>query len=166
MKLPGRPGGSVGWASDFRSGHGLAVREFEPRVGLCADSLLRILWLPLSQALSVCLSLKNKRALKNVETQRTEVQIQGDGVAYLVGARPPSHTRGSPSLRVSLSGGPPGNGRHFPQPAWGASQDSFVSGLALASPTGVHTRPGGAGSPGDPGEAACEGPCRGSILCH
>ena len=31
-------GGSVGEVSDFRSGHDLAVREFEPRVGLCADS--------------------------------------------------------------------------------------------------------------------------------
>ena len=36
--LQGRLGGSVGWASDFGSGHDLAVREFEPRVGLCADS--------------------------------------------------------------------------------------------------------------------------------
>ena len=34
----GRPGGSVGWASDFGSGHDLEVRGFEPRVGLCADS--------------------------------------------------------------------------------------------------------------------------------
>ena len=34
----GRLGGSVGWAADFGSGHDLAVREFEPRVGLCADS--------------------------------------------------------------------------------------------------------------------------------
>ena len=33
-----RLGSSVGWASDFRSGPDLAVREFEPRVGLCADS--------------------------------------------------------------------------------------------------------------------------------
>ena len=33
----GRLGGSVGWASDFSSGHDLAVREFEPRVGLWAD---------------------------------------------------------------------------------------------------------------------------------
>ena len=32
------PGGSVGYASDFGSGHGLMVRGFEPRVGLCADS--------------------------------------------------------------------------------------------------------------------------------
>ena len=31
-------GGSVGKASDFGSGHDLAVREFEPHVGLCADS--------------------------------------------------------------------------------------------------------------------------------
>ena len=31
------PGGSVGRASDFGSGHDLAVCEFEPRVGLCAD---------------------------------------------------------------------------------------------------------------------------------
>ena len=34
----GRLGGSVGWAADFSSGHDLAVREFGPRVGLCADS--------------------------------------------------------------------------------------------------------------------------------
>ena len=34
----GHPGGSVGQASDFSSGHDLAVREFEPRLGLCADS--------------------------------------------------------------------------------------------------------------------------------
>ena len=30
----GRLGGSVSRASDFGSGHDLAVREFEPRVGL------------------------------------------------------------------------------------------------------------------------------------
>ena len=34
----GRLGGSVGWASDFGSGHDLTVRGFEPRVELCADS--------------------------------------------------------------------------------------------------------------------------------
>ena len=34
----GRLGGSVGWAADFGSGNDLAVRGFEPRVGLCADS--------------------------------------------------------------------------------------------------------------------------------
>ena len=33
----GRLGGSVGWASDFSSRHDLAVREFEPCVGLWAD---------------------------------------------------------------------------------------------------------------------------------
>ena len=31
-------GGSVGEASNFGSGHDLKVREFEPHVGLCADS--------------------------------------------------------------------------------------------------------------------------------
>ena len=34
----GRLGGSVGYASDFGSGHDLVVREFELHVGLCADS--------------------------------------------------------------------------------------------------------------------------------
>ena len=33
----GRLGGAVGYASDFSSGHDLAVREFEPRVRLWAD---------------------------------------------------------------------------------------------------------------------------------
>ena len=33
-----RLGGSVSWASDFSSGHDLAVREFEPHIGLWADS--------------------------------------------------------------------------------------------------------------------------------
>ena len=33
----GRLGGSVGWASDFNSGHDLMIYEFEPRVGLWAD---------------------------------------------------------------------------------------------------------------------------------
>ena len=37
-KFLGRLGGSVGWASDFDSGHDLTFREFEPHVGLCADS--------------------------------------------------------------------------------------------------------------------------------
>ena len=34
----GRLGGSVGWASDFGLGHDLTACQFEPRVGLCADS--------------------------------------------------------------------------------------------------------------------------------
>ena len=41
MVKGGHLGGSVGWAADFGSGHDLTVREgceFEPRVGLCADS--------------------------------------------------------------------------------------------------------------------------------
>ena len=34
----GHLGGSVGYASNFGSGHDLMVCEFEPHVGLCADS--------------------------------------------------------------------------------------------------------------------------------
>ena len=33
----GRLGGSVGWVSDFGSGHDLTVHGFRPHVGLCAD---------------------------------------------------------------------------------------------------------------------------------
>ena len=36
VNILGRLGGSVGWVSDFSSGHDLAVGGFEPRVGLCA----------------------------------------------------------------------------------------------------------------------------------
>ena len=35
---PGCLHGSVSWASDFGSGHDLMVHEFEPHIGLCADS--------------------------------------------------------------------------------------------------------------------------------
>ena len=35
----GRLSDSIGWASDFGSGHDLKVCGFEPRVGLCADSM-------------------------------------------------------------------------------------------------------------------------------
>ena len=47
----GRLGGSVGWASDFSSGHDLTLHGFESHVRLCADSsrsLFQILCLLLS----------------------------------------------------------------------------------------------------------------------
>ena len=56
----GRLGGSVGRASDVGSGRDLAVRGFEPRVGLWSP--LRILCLPLflcpspARSLSLCVS--------------------------------------------------------------------------------------------------------------
>ena len=52
----GRLGASVGQASDFGSGHDLTVREFEPRVGLCADSSAQSLE-PVSDSVSPSLSL-------------------------------------------------------------------------------------------------------------
>ena len=71
--------GSVGWASDFSSGHDLTVHEFEPYIGLCADSsepgasfgfcVSFPLPLPHSFSLSLSLSLSLARlltlALKN-----------------------------------------------------------------------------------------------------
>ena len=60
-------GGSVGWASDFSSSHDLAVHEFEPRVGLCADSSEPGAAtdsvspsLPAPPLLTLCLSLSQK----------------------------------------------------------------------------------------------------------
>ena len=70
MALQGRLGGAVGEASDFSSGHDLAVRGFEPRVGLRADSsepgarfrfcVSVSLPAPPLLMLSLSLSLKNK----------------------------------------------------------------------------------------------------------
>ena len=56
----GRLGGSMGSASDVGSGHDLAVREFEPRIGLHTDNVqspLGILCLPLSLCPFLPLSL-------------------------------------------------------------------------------------------------------------
>ena len=64
----GRLGGSVGWASDFGSGHDLAVLEFQPCMGLYADSsgpgpsigFCVSFSLSAPRQLMFCLSLKNK----------------------------------------------------------------------------------------------------------
>ena len=68
----GAPRGSAGRASDFGSGHDLVVREFEPRVGLCAGSEEPALD-PLPPPLLVrCLSkLNNIKKIKRKETVRT-----------------------------------------------------------------------------------------------
>ena len=73
-------GGSVSWASDFGSGHDLAVREFEPRVGLWADgsepgACFRFCVSPSlcpspTHALSPSVSKINKNILKNVKKGR------------------------------------------------------------------------------------------------
>ena len=67
-KFKGCLGGSVGLASDFGSGHDLAVRGFEAHVGLCADGsepgACFGFWVSLSlrpfPTRTLSLSLKNK----------------------------------------------------------------------------------------------------------
>ena len=71
MSALGRQGGSVGWASNFNSGHDLMVRVFESRIRLCADSseprayFRFCVSIPLSAPLlfMLCLSL----SLKNIK---------------------------------------------------------------------------------------------------
>ena len=66
--IQGRLDGSVGWASDFGSGHDLAVPELGPRIGLCADSSEPIacfrfcvsLLLSAPPLLMLCLALSQK----------------------------------------------------------------------------------------------------------
>ena len=74
-----RVAGAPGWlsrASSFGSGHALTVREFEPRIGLCADSLEPGSCFGFCVSLSLCpsfthtlflslsLSLKNEANIK------------------------------------------------------------------------------------------------------
>ena len=58
-----RLGGSVGKASDFSSGHGLTVHEFEPHVGLCADSSEPGACFGFHRSLSLSLPLPCSRSL-------------------------------------------------------------------------------------------------------
>ena len=70
----GRPDGSVGEASDFSSGHDLTVGEFEPHVGLCADSSEPGAWFRFCVSIALCpsptlsfsLSLSQNKTLKNL----------------------------------------------------------------------------------------------------
>ena len=66
--MEGRLGGSVSEASDFGSGHDLTVCEFEPCVGLCADSsepgACFGFCVSLSLSLSLSLSQKINKHLK------------------------------------------------------------------------------------------------------
>ena len=52
----GHLGGSVGLVANFSSGHDLAICEFEPRVGLCADSSEPGAFFGFCVSLSLCLS--------------------------------------------------------------------------------------------------------------
>ena len=59
----GRLGGSVGGGSDFSSGHDLAVRGFESRVGLCADGSEPGACFKFCVSLSLCPSPAHARSL-------------------------------------------------------------------------------------------------------
>ena len=61
----GRLGGSVGWVTDFGSGHDLAVCEFEPLIGLWADSSEPGACFRFCISFSLCLSLAGTLSLKN-----------------------------------------------------------------------------------------------------
>ena len=63
IKIEGRLDGSVGEAADFGSGHDLVVREFEPCVGLCADSSEPGACFGFSLSLSLSLSQKSLNKL-------------------------------------------------------------------------------------------------------
>ena len=101
----GHLGGSVGWASDFGSGPDLAVHEFEPRVGLCADRSepgacfrfgvsLSLCPSP-AHALSLSISKINKTfqkkrhvcSLKMITVQAKEIHLSLDS-AGMSGTRP------------------------------------------------------------------------------
>ena len=68
-KFWGHLGGSFSWASDFGSGHDLAVCGFELRIGLCGDSsepgacfgFCLLLSSPPPVVLCLSLSFKNKK---------------------------------------------------------------------------------------------------------
>ena len=72
----GRLGGSVGWVSDFGSGHDLTVREFENRVGLWADGSEPGACFRFCVSLSLCpspvhaLSLSVPKIKKNIEKKK------------------------------------------------------------------------------------------------
>ena len=87
----GRLGGSVGWESDFGSGHDLTIGGFEPRVGLCADSsepgacfrfcVSLSLWPSPTHALS--LSVKNKINIKKNLKKKLFAYSTGSFVMFI-----------------------------------------------------------------------------------
>ena len=86
-KTSWRVGGSVSWAPDLGSGHDLAVRGFEPHIGLCADSseprtcfrFCDSLSLSAPPTPALCLSLKKKHKTnkKKKEKNKTSHNMSG-----------------------------------------------------------------------------------------
>ena len=62
-------------ASNFSSGHDLTVHEFEPRVGLCADSLEPGARLGFCVSLSLCPSPAHAPSLASSKINEHEIKI-------------------------------------------------------------------------------------------
>ena len=65
--VKGCPGGSVARTSDVGSGHDLTAHEFEPRVGLCTDSLEPGDCFGFGVSVSLCPSPAHALSLSGVE---------------------------------------------------------------------------------------------------
>ena len=71
--VQGRLGGSVGWVSDFSSGHDLVVREFKPRVGgsvLTAQNLE-----PALDVVSPSLPLPHSRSVSKMNKRHKNLKV-------------------------------------------------------------------------------------------
>ena len=73
----GRLAGSVGEASDFDSGRDLAVRGFEPHIGLCADSSEPGACFTFSVSLSLCPSPASALSLSEINIKQKKVGSPG-----------------------------------------------------------------------------------------
>ena len=78
--LLGCLGGSVDWASNFSSGHDFAVREFEPRVRLCADSSEPGPCFRFCVSLSLTLPCSCSVTLKNKQTKIKKKKVSHPGM--------------------------------------------------------------------------------------
>ena len=81
-------GGSVGWASDFGSGHDLAVREFEPRIGLWADSSEPGACFGFCVSLSLCPSSPPAVLCLSLSVSQKKINIGAPGWLSRLGVRP------------------------------------------------------------------------------
>ena len=92
-----RLGGSIGWVSNFDSGHDLTVCVFEPHVGLCADSSDPGACFTFCVSLSLCPSSTHILSLSS-----SKINIK-KFLKNIVGQQ---NTSGSSGLRLKRRAGP------------------------------------------------------------